>query len=80
VKIMNANWVAGADGEDGRFEPQIPGELRRVVCLKLIGGCSFVEIATLIGSSEAAAKMRFQRGLATPRQALEREGIRPGAT
>jgi hypothetical protein len=20
VKIMNANWVAGADGEDGRFE------------------------------------------------------------
>jgi hypothetical protein len=23
VKIMNANWVAGADGEDGRFELMI---------------------------------------------------------
>ena len=23
VKIMNANWVAGSDGEDGRFEVMI---------------------------------------------------------
>ena len=23
VKIVNANWVAGADGDDGRFEIQI---------------------------------------------------------
>jgi hypothetical protein len=23
IKIMNANWVAGADGEDGRFELMI---------------------------------------------------------
>jgi predicted nucleic acid-binding Zn ribbon protein len=26
VKIVNANWVAGADGEDGRFEIQIVTE------------------------------------------------------
>ena len=23
VKIVNANWVAGADGQDGRFDVQI---------------------------------------------------------
>jgi hypothetical protein len=23
VKIMNANWIAGADGEDGRFQLMI---------------------------------------------------------
>jgi hypothetical protein len=23
VKNLNANWIAGADGEDGRFEVQI---------------------------------------------------------
>jgi hypothetical protein len=26
VKILNANWVAGADGDDGRFEVQIVTE------------------------------------------------------
>lgn len=26
VKILNANWVAGADGEDGRFEMMIVTE------------------------------------------------------
>jgi len=26
VKIINANWVAGADGDDGRFEIQIVTE------------------------------------------------------
>jgi len=59
---------------------QLPGEQRRVVCLRLIEGCSFAEIATLIGSSEAAAKMRFQRGLATLRRDLERQEVQPDAT
>jgi RNA polymerase sigma-70 factor (ECF subfamily) len=59
---------------------QLPGEQRRVVCLKLIEGCSFAEIASLIGVSEAAAKMRFQRGLAAVRRDLERQGIRPEVT
>ena len=26
MKIVNANWVAGADGDDGRFEIQIVTE------------------------------------------------------
>jgi RNA polymerase sigma-70 factor, ECF subfamily len=56
---------------------QLPDEQRRVVCLKLIEGCSFAEIASLVGVSEAAAKMRFQRGLAAVRRDLERQGIQP---
>ena len=56
---------------------QLPDEQRRVVCLKLIEGCSFAEIASHLGSSEPAAKMRFQRGLAALRRELERQGIRP---
>jgi RNA polymerase sigma-70 factor (ECF subfamily) len=56
---------------------QLPHEQRRVVCLKLIEGCAFAEIAKLAGITEAAAKMRFQRGLAGLRRELERQGIRP---
>ncbi len=59
---------------------QLPDEQRRVVCLKLIEGCPFAEIASLIGVSEAAAKMRFQRGLAAVRRELERQGIQPEVT
>ena len=59
---------------------QLPHEQRRVVCLKLIEGCSFAEIASLTGASEAAAKMRFQRGLAALRTELERQGIEPEAS
>jgi RNA polymerase sigma-70 factor, ECF subfamily len=47
---------------------QLPDEQRRVVCLKLIEGCPFAEIASLTGATEAAAKMRFQRGLAAVRR------------
>jgi RNA polymerase sigma-70 factor, ECF subfamily len=56
---------------------QLPGEQQRVVFLKLIEGCSFSEVGSLIGVSEAAAKMRFQRGLAALRRGLERQGIQP---
>ena len=56
---------------------QLPDEQRQVVCLKLIEGCSFAEIASLTGATEAAAKMRFQRGLAAVRRELERQGIEP---
>ena len=51
-----------------------------MVCLKLLEGCSFAEIAGLVGTSEAAAKMRFQRGLAAVRRDLERQGIQPEVT
>src|SRR5262249_45595203 len=56
---------------------RLADEQRRVVCLKLIEGCSFAEIASHLSISEAAAKMRFQRALAALRGELERQGIRP---
>lgn len=58
---------------------QLPSEQRRVVSMKLIAGCSFSEIATVVGGTEAAAKMRFQRGLDTLRRDLERQGLQPEA-
>jgi RNA polymerase sigma factor (sigma-70 family) len=59
---------------------RLPDKQRRVVCLKLLGGCSFAEIASLVGGSEAAAKMRFQRGVAVLRRDLEGQGIQPEVT
>lgn len=48
---------------------------RRVIAMKLLRGCSFDDIAGTLKVSEAAAKMRFQRALATLRTDLERQGI-----
>jgi RNA polymerase sigma factor (sigma-70 family) len=56
---------------------RLPDEQRRAVWLKLIYGCSFAEVACLLGGSEAAAKMRFHRALVALRRDLERDGIHP---
>lgn len=53
-----------------------PGE-RRVIAMKLVRGCSFHEIASELNVSEAAAKMRVQRALATLRADLAQQGISP---
>jgi RNA polymerase sigma-70 factor (ECF subfamily) len=50
-------------------------EQRTVVSMKLLRGCSFHEIATALGVSEAAAKMRFQRALGALRADLAQQGI-----
>jgi RNA polymerase sigma-70 factor, ECF subfamily len=53
---------------------------REVVVLKLLRGLSFAEIAEIaeiVGASEAACKMRLQRGLEHLRDDLERSGIQP---
>jgi RNA polymerase sigma-70 factor (ECF subfamily) len=52
-------------------------EQQLVVCMKLIEGCSFREIAGIVGATEAAVKMRFQRGLRLVRRELELQGIAP---
>ncbi len=49
---------------------------REVVVMKLLEGRPFAEIARTIGTSEAAAKMRYSRALAALRVYLEAEGIR----
>jgi hypothetical protein len=44
VKIMNANWVADADGEDGRFELMIPDD-RTLIAADLRGTIAWTEDA-----------------------------------
>jgi RNA polymerase sigma-70 factor (ECF subfamily) len=56
---------------------RLPDEQRRAVWLRLIHGCSFAEVACLLGGSEAAAKMRIHRPLAAMRRDLQRDGIQP---
>lgn len=56
---------------------RLPSDQGRVVCLKLIEGCSFSEIASFVGATEPAVKMRFQRGLRALREDLELQGIGP---
>ncbi|HWQ23983.1 MAG TPA: RNA polymerase sigma factor [Gaiellaceae bacterium] len=51
-----------------------PGQ-RQVVVMKLLRGWSFSDIASAVGVSEAAAKMRFQRALAALRGDLEQHRI-----
>jgi len=50
---------------------------QQVICMKLLRGSSFFDIATAMQVSEAAAKMRFQRALHALRADLERQGIAP---
>lgn len=56
---------------------QLGSEQQLVLCMKLIEGCSFSEIAGMVGATEAAVKMRFQRGLRLLRRELELQGIEP---
>ena len=55
----------------------LPRPQREVVVLRLVEGRSFAEIATRVGSTEAACKMRFLRGLAVVRDVFEKAGISP---
>jgi RNA polymerase sigma-70 factor, ECF subfamily len=50
---------------------------RQVICMKLLRGSSFCDIATAMEVTEAAAKMRFQRALSALRADLESQGIAP---
>src|SRR5207248_2716057 len=55
----------------------LPAKQREVVVLRLVEGRPFTEIATKVGATEAACKMRFLRGLASVRKVFEKEGIEP---
>jgi RNA polymerase sigma-70 factor (ECF subfamily) len=50
---------------------------QQVICMKLLRGSSFCDIASTMDVSEAAAKMRFQRALNALRADLEQQGIGP---
>jgi RNA polymerase sigma-70 factor (ECF subfamily) len=55
----------------------LPKGQREVVVLKLLQGRAFAEIASRLGISEEACRMRLSRGLATLRDHLEAEGVEP---
>jgi RNA polymerase sigma-70 factor (ECF subfamily) len=56
---------------------RLPTGQGQVVCMRLLEGCSFSEIGMLIGTTEAACKMRFHRGMRALREDLRRQGIEP---
>lgn len=56
---------------------QLPDGQRQVVVSKLLEGRSFAEIAARQGLTEAAAKMRFSRGLEAVRTELSQRGVEP---
>jgi len=56
---------------------RLPEEQRQVLALKLLRGASFAEIGARLGTSQAAAKMRFVRALRALRAKLQKEGIEP---
>lgn len=55
----------------------LPDDARRVVVLKVLEGKPFAVVATELGITEGAAKMRLARALERLRQALEEEGVEP---
>ncbi len=56
---------------------RLTADEQTLLVLKLIRGASFREVARELGTSEAAAKMRFVRSLRALRAELEEEGITP---
>jgi RNA polymerase sigma-70 factor, ECF subfamily len=60
-----------------RAVAELPESQRAVVVAKLWEGRSLAEIAGRLGTSEAACKMRFARGLAQLRDRLKEEGVEP---
>ena len=72
-----AEYGPGVASEIASALQELPGPQREVVVMKLLEGRSFAEISRRIGTTEAAAKMRFARGLESVRSSLRRGGIEP---
>jgi RNA polymerase sigma-70 factor, ECF subfamily len=53
----------------------LPAPQRAVVLMRLFHGRSFAEIATALGASESACRMRFSRALRALRKRLESIGV-----
>ena len=57
----------------------MPEGSRAVLELRLVGGYSFAEIGRVVGCSEDAARMRYNRGLEALKHQLREEGYEDGA-
>ncbi len=60
-----------------RVLAQLPDEQREVAIRRLWHGRSFRDIASDLGLSEGAVKMRFRRGMESLRELLREEGYTP---
>ena len=56
---------------------RLPEKQRQVAVMKLLEERSWAEIATRVGATEAACKMRFARALEALQEDLGRQGITP---
>jgi len=56
---------------------RLPDLQRQVVVMKLVQGRSFAEIASTLGATEGACRMRFLRGLEQLRAFLEEQEVTP---
>jgi RNA polymerase sigma-70 factor (ECF subfamily) len=56
---------------------RLPRQQQEVVVMKLVHGRSFPEIASAVGASEGACRMRFMRGLEQLRTFLEEQEMTP---
>lgn len=56
---------------------RLPRLQQQVVLMKLVQGRSFAQIASALGSSEGACRMRFVRGLEQLRAFLEEQEVTP---
>jgi RNA polymerase sigma-70 factor (ECF subfamily) len=82
-----ASAILPGRGSSSEYEPiasalreaigTLPTGQARVVLLKLVRGLTFAEIGAEVGLTEAAAKMRFVRGLERLRAELSERGIEP---
>jgi len=76
VRTSEAWFACGDDQLDGqqatRQLADLPLEEREVVVARIWGGLTFDEVAELVGCSLATAHRRYQAGLTTLREKLER--------
>ena len=84
-EVVALNLV-GEPSDDARYGAEVAQALRRaslrlsaperrLLGLRLFAGKSFQDIAAELGSTEAAAKMRYLRAARSLRSELEKEGI-----
>ncbi len=69
------DYGAGLARALGEAISRLSPNQQQVICMKLLRGSSFCDIASAMEVSEAAAKMRFQRALTCLRADLEQQGI-----
>lgn len=69
--IPDAGWLEGLDAELEAALDSLPGDRRRALELRVLGGLPYSTIADRLGCSSTAARIRVSRSLAWLRERLE---------